>query len=408
MDLIFLTPRAHVGIVPKSPLKFSIMKTNKYIFAVIILLFGVLSAFQISEGPHFLQNLKDKLREYNNDYPEEKIYLQFDKPFYKPGEDIWFNAFVLNSTTHKPSATSEVVYVELLDPKGTVASQLSLVVKEGTAHGDFALQENSPGGLYQIRAYTQWLKNFGEENIFKKEIQVQRVTTPRLLLKLDYEKESYGPGNIVNATLKVTNLKNEKVNDATVRLKAMIAGNKWSESAVATDTNGEAVISFHLPDTLKTTDGLLQAIVTTDGVEESISRSIPIVLNKITLQFYPEGGHWVENVNGSVAFKALNEFGKGADITGMIVDEKGRRITSFESFHMGMGAFNMMPASDKKYFARITSPTGNESLIPLPTPLETGFTFHLEGTTNSAVKWSIQAPLSTEAYLVGQSHGEIA
>ena len=206
------------------------MKMNKYIIATAILLFSILSAFQISEDPHFLENLKSKLRQYNNDYPEEKIYLQFDKPFYKPGEDIWFNAFVLNSNTHKPSITSEVVYVELVDPKGNVASQLSLVVKEGTAHGDFALLENAPGGMYEVRAYTQWMKNFGEENLYKKEIQVQRVTTPRLLLKLDYEKEAYGPGNIVNATLKITNLKNERVNDATIRFKVMIAGLKLSES----------------------------------------------------------------------------------------------------------------------------------------------------------------------------------
>ncbi len=384
------------------------MKMNKYIVAVAILLFSISSAFQISDDPHFLETLKSKLREYNNNYPEEKIYLQFDKPFYKPGEDIWFNAFVLNSNTHKPSLTSEVVYVELVDPKGNVASQLSLVVKEGTAHGDFALLENAPGGLYQVRAYTQWMKNFGEESLFKKEIQVQRVTTPRLLLKLDYEKESFGPGNIVNATLKISNLKNEKVNDATIRFKVMIAGMKYSESTATSHTNGEAIISFQLPDTLKTTDGLLQAVVRTQGVEESISRSIPIVLNKITLQFYPEGGQWVENVTGSLAFKGLNEFGKGADISGIIVDEKGKIMTSFESFHMGMGAFKMVPAPGKKYFAKITSPIGNESLIPLPAPLETGFTFQLQSITNSRVKWDIHAPLSTEAYIVGQSHGEIA
>ena len=406
--MTFLTRRAHVGTAPKSPLKFSIMKMNKYIVATVILLFSILSAFQISEDPHFLENLKSKLRQYNNDYPEEKIYLQFDKPFYKPGEDIWFNAFVLNSNTHKPSITSEVVYVELVDPKGNVASQLSLVVKEGTAHGDFALLENAPGGMYEVRAYTQWMKNFGEENLYKKEIQVQRVTTPRLLLKLDYEKEAYGPGNIVNATLKITNLKNERVNDATIRFNVMIAGLKLSESTATSHTNGEAIISFQLPDTLKTTDGLLQAVVGTHGVEESISRSIPIVLNKITLQFYPEGGQWVENVNGSLAFKALNEFGKGADISGIIVDEKGKIMTNFESFHMGMGAFKMVPASGKKYYARITSPIGNESLIPLPTPLETGFTLQLQSITNSRVKWDIHAPVSTEVYLVGQSHGEIA
>ena len=79
----------------------------------------------------------------------------------------------------------------------------------------------------------------------------------------------------MDSLVKITNLKNEKVNDAAIRFKVMIAGTKLSESTATSNTNGEAIISFQLPDSLKTTDGLLQAIVGTHGVEESISRSIP-------------------------------------------------------------------------------------------------------------------------------------
>src|SRR5690606_29626146 len=133
------------------------------------------------------------------------------------------------------------------------------------------------------------------------------------------------------------------------------------QSAISTDAEGKAHIYFRLPDTLSTTDGLLHAHVKTSGTEESISRSIPITLDKITLQFFPEGGHYIENVNSRIAFKAVNAYGKGADFSGVVVDEKNDVVARLESFHMGMGAFNFTAAPGKKYYVRIETPFSDSS-----------------------------------------------
>src|SRR5688572_9233770 len=383
------------------------MKVIKYSLIIPFFLLIVLSSFKIAEDPHFLETLTSKLTIYNNTYPEEKIYLQFDKPFYKPGEDIWFNAFVLNSNTHKASQISDVLYVELIDPKGNVSSQLSLLIKEGSAHGDFQLQENVPGGLYRVRAFTQWMKNFGKENTFEKEIQIQRSITPRLLLKLDYEKESYGPRDTVKATINISNLKNEKAHRADIRAIVTLDAKKIAVLNYQSDREGKASVSFTLPDSLQSTDGLLQIIVTAGGVTESISRAVPIILNKISLQFFPEGGHWIANSDARIAFKAVNEFGKGADVSGDILDEKGNIVTKFESFHMGMGAFSLKSLAGKKYFARINIPVGNQKLSALPPPIDWGFTLQLKTKSSVAVTWTIYSPLKTHVYLVGHSHGEV-
>src|SRR5690349_10873338 len=128
------------------------MKRKNYLISTIAILIISIFSFQAAEDPLFVKKLIESLKQYNTNYPEEKIYLQLDKPFYKPGDDIWFNAFVLNSNTHKPTSVSDVVYVELVDPKGNVAKRLDLVVREGTAYGDFELEASAPGGLYQVRA----------------------------------------------------------------------------------------------------------------------------------------------------------------------------------------------------------------------------------------------------------------
>jgi TonB-dependent SusC/RagA subfamily outer membrane receptor len=377
---------------------------KRILYIALALLAGVV--LLASDSVPFLEKLKASLQRFNERYPEEKVYLQLDKPFYKPGEDIWFNAFVLEARHNTPTRTSDVVYVELIDPRGNVASRLDLFVKDGTSRGDFKLTDTASGGLYTIKAYTQWMKNGGVENVFRKKIQVQTVITPRLLLKLDFEKEAYGPGDVVKAKLTTKNLKNETV-AATIKYTVALSGQQVFSSELRASEQGTASLTFTLPTDLKTSDGLLQAIVADNGVEESISRAIPIVLNHITLQFFPEGGDMVDGVTNTVAFKAVNEFGKGADVAGEIRDEHDRFVCSFESYHMGMGAFSFRPKSGKWYHAVLKTPAGIAATTPLPRSRPDGFALHKASQDLSEIKLDITTPLATTGYLVGQIQGEV-
>ena len=54
------------------------------------------------------------------------------------------------------------------------------------------------------------------------------------------------------------------------------------------------------------------------GTTESVSRSVPIVLDNVDLQFFPEGGKLIADSMNRVAFKAIDEFGKPVDLKGTI------------------------------------------------------------------------------------------
>ena len=58
---------------------------------------------------------------------------------------------------------------------------------------------------------------------------------------------------------------------------------------------------------------------------------------KIDLQFLPEGGVFVADVENTVAFKAINEFGKPVDITAELVDENEKVLQTIKAYHQGMG-----------------------------------------------------------------------
>ena len=100
---------------------------------------------------------------FGKEYPQEKVYLQFDNTSYYTGETIWFKAFVVNASTHE-KAGSKVLYVDLLSPDGTVLKQQKLKIENGQADGSFSLLDGSvsqarakrgiisyPSGFYEIR-----------------------------------------------------------------------------------------------------------------------------------------------------------------------------------------------------------------------------------------------------------------
>ena len=232
-----------------------------------------------------IRSIKEKLSAYNTHLPEERLYLQMDKPMYEPGDDIWVSAYVRDGISLKASKNSDIIHFELINPKGTVEKKISVIAKNGKAAGDFSLDKEALGGLYKIRAYTNWMKNEsgagGEENVFEKEIQVQDVVLPALKMKLDFERKAFGAGDEVIAKLELNTNENKPLADHKIKFIASLNGSKIIDKGDVTDENGIQYIKFQLPAELKSNDGLLNIMIDYNGSTESISRSIPIVLNKI-------------------------------------------------------------------------------------------------------------------------------
>ena len=99
---------------------------------------------------------------------------------------------------------------------------------------------------------------------------------------------------------------------------------------------------------------------------ESISRPIPIVVSKLQLDAYPEGGDLVEGLPARVYFAAKTPLGKPADVAGRIVDDRGTEVATFRSHEQGMGRFVFTPEKGRRYHAEITSPTGITDPFELP------------------------------------------
>ncbi len=380
------------------------------VLATVIALAGWLypeGHFQLAMENDLIRAMKQKLVDYNKQLPEDRVYVTLDKPLYEPGETVWLSAFVRDGQTLKPSTKSDIVYVELINPKGAVEQKINLVARNGVAAGDFSFAGEAAGGLYKIRAYTNWMKNETNQHIFERDIQVQEVVLPNLKMKLNFERKAFGAGDEVIAKLTLNTNENKPLANHAIRFVASLGGKQLIEQSEKTDEEGIHYIHFMLPEKLSTNDGLLNVMINYNGSTESVSRSIPIVLNKIALELFPEGGDLVTGLESDVAFRARNEFGKPADIEGVVLTEKGSRVASFTSFHQGMGSFHFNPQPGEKYVVKITKPAGIDTAYALPEALPRGYVMNVDNSKKGELSVTINSTEAGELSLIAQVRGKI-
>ena len=144
------------------------MKTVQNLYLLFFFLLVSLtfhSFYQVSDQDKREQELLAKANLLSLQFPQEKIYLHLDRPSYWASEDIWFKAYLLNSAI--PDCN---LYVELIHSSGEIIDKKILWAQNGLAYGDFHLADTLSSGVYQIRAYTNWMRNFDEVWFFRKEI----------------------------------------------------------------------------------------------------------------------------------------------------------------------------------------------------------------------------------------------
>jgi hypothetical protein len=144
----------------------------KYLFQLIGLMVGgsvccqtlpTLSVDSLRNG--FMQQLQV--------FPQEKIYVQTDRPGYVSGETIWFKVYLIDAVVHYPSEHSRFVYIELIDPQKTVVRREKVRIAPDESCGQIELSSSLPEGNYVLRAYSGTLYGMDEDYFFHKSISIR-------------------------------------------------------------------------------------------------------------------------------------------------------------------------------------------------------------------------------------------
>ena len=282
-----------------------VIKTGIRLVAVIFLL---ISNWVKAQSPDF-SAIRNQFENYRENVPQEKIYAHTDKNVYLAGEMLWFKIYNVDASSHQFMNISKLAYVEILDKDNKPVLQTKIALNEGLGKGSFVLPVDLSSGNYTMRAYTNWMKNFGADFFFEKPITI------------------------------INTIKTETVN-ATSKVQ-----------------------------------------------------------NSYDIQFFPEGGNLVTGIESTIGFRAADQFGRGYDFEGVIIDSNKDTILNFQSTKFGIGNFKFTPIGGIVYRAFFKLPNGEIINTELPAPFKEGYVMHL----SKAADEKIHITVKTSKNLIGQN-----
>lgn len=107
-----------------------------------------------------------------SELPREVAFVHLNKSIYIKGENIGYKAYVLDKANRKPSLETTNLYCVILDSTNTVIKQQLVKVENGMASGLFQLDSLFTSGDYKFSAFTNWMRNFSEQNHFSQSIKI--------------------------------------------------------------------------------------------------------------------------------------------------------------------------------------------------------------------------------------------
>jgi len=343
----------------------------------------------------------------------EKIYLQTDAEVYTTDQTIWFNALVVSSQGLRPSTLSGVLHVELIASDERVIQRKRIKLTAGMGSGSFQLEQSYLQGIYQIRAYTEWNKNFGADFIAQCYVRLFPTATevdhtPVTAFQL-HEKE---PGHYwLHAQLMPTMIDKAHKKDLT----AFLTVDQRRDTLLIKGTrSGNHLLDYPLPAGAAL---VTLTIETQNGTR--FTRTVSVKPDGLEVRFFAESGQLVQGIRSRTGIRIRDAAGKGVAASGAVVDSRGDTVAPFRTNHLGIGSIVFAPVKGLTYHAVLDpaiAGNGRPVHYPLPAAADTGLVLaverrdtaaHLEVRTNGLQADTLQVEVSCRGALYYQIKGVV-
>ena len=140
---------------------------QRILFLFLLLFINVLMA-QTDIGNNLV---KDKFLKYF-ELPRETVFLHTNKSTYITNEEIWFKGYVYDRHNSKPFQQSSTIHLGLYNHEGNQLKKFHFRVKDGFFKGNIEVDSVFTSGTYYLRASTNWMKNFKEDDSYLQKIVI--------------------------------------------------------------------------------------------------------------------------------------------------------------------------------------------------------------------------------------------
>jgi uncharacterized protein YfaS (alpha-2-macroglobulin family) len=295
-------------------------------------------------------------------------HVSTDKPIYRTGEKLYVRGVVLRADGHIPANPTNPAYIEIKGPKGdTVASGVSSIV-DSVMGFSWDIPASQAGGEYTVRISNPFTGDPPAERKF----DIRAYRAPRLKSQIVFVRDGYGPGDTVAANLHADRAEGGVPAGARVSVTARVDGEEIWKGETTIDATGNTSATFKLPSAIARGEGTIAMVIQDGGTVETASKTIPILLQTLDLEIYPEGGDIVAGLPNRIYVEGRTPAQKPADMAGIVMNSAGKEVASFRTEHEGRGRFSFTPVKGEAYSLRVTEPAGIKTIFRLPAVRESG------------------------------------
>lgn len=339
------------------------MKSFSLLFLIV---FSVITLSAQNQGT--IPIISKQMADYFGNYPREKIFITTNKSLYKPGETIWFRAFVTDENNLPDSRESNELFIKLFDSKGKPVIQELFKMKNGSAPGDILLPDDLTKGTYFLFAGTSASQPPEEVSFTPLTVDPFYNKQWEATSSLKDSISICGQKNELNLELK--ELSGELQKNTTVKYQLMNGTEVLEKGKLKTDSKGKLVIPFTLP--LKSNGEPFTCELADNREEWKFVQFLPSDQDPLTVRFYPEGGSLIPGIPSKIGFTAFNKWGIPVDIEGFVQNQDGKPVAPLKTFTSGLGLFSIENGPGQKYKLVVSGTSGHNQSFDLPAPNQNG------------------------------------
>ncbi len=177
-----------------------------------------------------IEDLITKIEWHTEERVQEKVYVHTDKPYYLAGETIWLQGYVVEASSHYLDSLSRILYVDMVaDGSSQPIASAQFKIENGGAKGYFQLPDTLEPRIYQLRAYTNWMRNFSDEFFYTKHFQI--IKKSNALSPIMYSSDVHDlvvlpeSGNLIHGIEGIVAFKATNINGKGVDVQGHIIAN---------------------------------------------------------------------------------------------------------------------------------------------------------------------------------------
>lgn len=348
----------------------------------------VTSSKLVSEiaGPAIEKYLTSRQKSKGSD----QLFVQLDRNIYKPGDTIYFKAYVRDRFTGIFETKSVSMYALLFNENKAMTDSSRFKISNSSTSGWMVIPAKAEFGKYHFVAFTSAMQNYDAADAFQLDLYVKKRNSNPDKIEITFNKEKYYPGDTLEATIKITDPIGSPVNQQ--KFSGSFSTGQYVKESDETQTNknGESLIRFILPDTI-TSQPRFKVTTKQNTGKESLSKDVTIPYEDpyFELKFLPEGGTFIEGLDQRIGFNVTNFKGEPVFIEGLLKNSSGSVLDTIKSGTYGPASF--LCTSQPGLYVELIKGGGSGKKWPLPVPAAKGTSLHVTPIDNRSFVVEIQS-----------------